>query len=68
MANPAVTNRAKSLREQQKKEISRRDSVNETPLDVRFSRQGYRGLGFYQLSRYWGGDGFLTVGMNRCRY
>lgn len=48
-----------------REEIKKDRNSSENFLDIRNSRQGYRGMGFYQLSRSTAAEGVMVVGITR---
>jgi hypothetical protein len=46
-------------------EIDKKISQSESDISIRNSRQGYRNMGFYQLSRNNASEGVMVVGITR---
>jgi len=45
--------------------IDKKIASSENDLSIRNSRQGYRGMGFYQLSKNNASEGVMVVGVTR---
>lgn len=58
-------NQVSGLWNKMKEEIKKDRSSNENFLDIRNSRQGYRSMGMYQLSRTTAAEGVMIVGVTR---
>jgi hypothetical protein len=58
-------NNAASIWSKMREEIKKDRNSAENYLDIRNSRQGYRGMGFYQLSRNTAAEGVMIVGVTR---
>jgi hypothetical protein len=58
-------NNVSSIWSHVKNEIKKDRNSSENFLDIRNSRQGYRGMGMYQLSRSTAAEGVMVVGVTR---
>jgi len=58
-------NNVSSIWSQMKNEIKKDRNSAENYLDIRNNRQGYRGMGMYQLTRNTAAEGVMIIGITR---
>lgn len=56
-------NNTAAIWSQVREEIKKDRKTSENYLDIRNNRQGYRGMGFYQLTRNTAAEGVMIVGV-----
>jgi len=63
MSSSSVRNNSRQIQDRAHQSNERQMTIREVQDSVRESRQGFRGTGMYQLSRYYSQEGLLVIGM-----